>query len=964
MRHGGRRVTLVRNAGSESSPRYLFFCVRVPDAGFVAALILLKYGNSQMVILSKHPRSRARMRERHGHAMAADKRRRRLRFEVLEQRQLLSAVSWTGNGGNSNWDNPQNWNSQAIPGPGDDVTIDTGATAATVVIQAVNAESVNSLATGANDTLSITGGSLSVTANSTLSGALSMTGGSLTASGANVAVVVNGATSITNAFLTAEAGATLNLSNLSSYSDTDGNFETLLATGTGSSLVLSGLTSLSENVTTGDFLTIEAESGGNVNLSALTQISTGPVDLVSDGAGERDRRFRPDLLLPQQRQPERFAPERQRRRNDRERSVDDHGRRGPLPGRRQHVVHRPVDQLHRGDHDRQRQRLSLTLSNLTDLDYASVTVENGATLSIPIVSYTGTGGSSSSSSGGGESGDVRKAFASGGGSSGNTSFTTLEATGQGSTLTLSNLANLDGGNVEALSGGTVILSDLTQINQGTVDLVSDGTGSLLNVSALTSLAAGSGDLDSLLQATNGGTIQDPDLASLNAVNVTADGASTLSIAQITSYSTGNLTVSDGTFAFSGLTTFNDVSATVEEGATLNLPASFTGTVAAIDATDGGTVNVGNTSALTMPPPGTGGVIDVNLPPLLAGVPVSLATSGTYTGATFDIAPGDSRRDQQRNFRRRNCFQYWSRRLLHHLRRHFQRRAPRSTSARGPPPISPAAEELSYYSGTLTGSGSGTVLLQSGRLYVGIGGMTLDFSGGTFQWTSGVIDGGLGTLTNLGTINLPGIYDKYFFNDGTLDNFGTILQTGSGSFDLGTDNIFNVTLDNETSGLWLIESNGGLNPYEDGLGDTGLPTIINAGTIRKTASYGTSDLDLDGPLTNTGTIETDSGTLWLNDVTLPQLSAGTLSGGVWKAINGATLQFPSGSSITTNAASITLSGVSASLSALGALAANSGSLNILGAPPSPPWEGWPTAAASPLADRWMSTGALSRPPPAR
>ncbi|HKM53638.1 MAG TPA: hypothetical protein VJY33_09505, partial [Isosphaeraceae bacterium] len=114
-----------------------------------------------------------------------------------------------------------------------------------------------------------------------------------------------------------------------------------------------------------------------------------------------------------------------------------------------------------------------------------------------------------------------------------------------------------------------------------------------------------------------------------------------------------------------------------------------------------------------------------------------------------------------------------------------------------------------YSGTLTGTGAGTVELASGRLYIGIGGMTLDFEGSMFQWTGGQFDAGNGDLTNLGTMNLNSNLAEDFYNDGVLDNFGTINQAGAGSLQLGTDGDFPVTLINETGASYTINGDGGI-----------------------------------------------------------------------------------------------------------------------------------------------------------
>jgi hypothetical protein len=54
---------------------------------------------------------------------AGGRRFRALRFERLEVRQLLAAVSWTGLGDGQLWSDPNNWSTETMPGPGDDVSI-------------------------------------------------------------------------------------------------------------------------------------------------------------------------------------------------------------------------------------------------------------------------------------------------------------------------------------------------------------------------------------------------------------------------------------------------------------------------------------------------------------------------------------------------------------------------------------------------------------------------------------------------------------------------------------------------------------------------------------------------------------------------------------------------------------------------------------------------------------------------
>ena len=134
---------------------------------------------------------------------------------------------------------------------------------------------------------------------------------------------------------------------------------------------------------------------------------------------------------------------------------------------------------------------------------------------------------------------------------------TLEATGAGSQLSLANLTSLTASpyynaavTVQALAGGSVNLSSLPQLSSGPVTLESDGTGSTLDVSALTSFSVVSGSWkNGLLQATNHGTLIDPNLHFLQNVDLTLDGTGTASIAQISAFTGGTLTMTGGTLTW-------------------------------------------------------------------------------------------------------------------------------------------------------------------------------------------------------------------------------------------------------------------------------------------------------------------------------------------------------------------------------------------------------------------------------
>ena len=109
-----------------------------------------------------------------------------------------------------------NWSNDMVPRPGDDVVIDVSGANPTVTISS-NVESVNSVA--ADDPLEISGGGLTVAANSTIGGGLSMTGGTITARGSGVDVIVTGTTTVSGANLYAQNGASLSLSQLTNYAE-------------------------------------------------------------------------------------------------------------------------------------------------------------------------------------------------------------------------------------------------------------------------------------------------------------------------------------------------------------------------------------------------------------------------------------------------------------------------------------------------------------------------------------------------------------------------------------------------------------------------------------------------------------------------------------------------------------------------------------------------------------------------
>jgi autotransporter-associated beta strand protein len=99
-------------------------------------------------------------------------------IERMESRVQLSAVAWTGSGGDNNWDNPLNWSTDALPGSADDVAIEV---AANVVHSSAVTDSIRSLTS--SQPLTLSGGTISIASASSTSGPVVIDGGTLAGTG-------------------------------------------------------------------------------------------------------------------------------------------------------------------------------------------------------------------------------------------------------------------------------------------------------------------------------------------------------------------------------------------------------------------------------------------------------------------------------------------------------------------------------------------------------------------------------------------------------------------------------------------------------------------------------------------------------------------------------------------------------------------------------------------------------------
>jgi hypothetical protein len=177
------------------------------------------------------------------------------------------------------------------------------------------------------------------------------------------------------------------------------------------------------------------------------------------------------------------------------------------------------------------------LESLTNIDGSSLLVSGSAELVLPqITSYTNTGG-----------------------------HRTLRASGVGSVLALGNVETLMGStnwdlSIEAQSGGRVDLGSATEVVSGAVYVRAQGDASVIDLSALQSFRGHiGGGRNSGFDAISGGTILCENLVQVVTAHITLDATGVMDTAQIVSY-TGGGTLNASVIArdFGELTTLNGI----------------------------------------------------------------------------------------------------------------------------------------------------------------------------------------------------------------------------------------------------------------------------------------------------------------------------------------------------------------------------------------------------------------------
>jgi YD repeat-containing protein len=180
--------------------------------------------------------------------------------------------------------------------------------------------------------------------------------------------------------------------------------------------------------------------------------------------------------------------------------------------------------------------------------------------------------------------------------------------------------------------------------------------------------------------------------------------------------------------------------------------------------------------------------------------------------------------------------------------------------------------------TAASSLSGPLELESGSFSAGA---AFTLTSTDSEWTGGVLQG---HVINQGTITLSGGNDKAL-GWLTLDNAGTIVQTGAGNLTGGTyGGGQQFTFNNLAGGVYDFQSDSSFVMQYSGSG-----TLNNTGILRKSAGTGTSSIGWNVPFCNLGgTIDVQTGQLTL-------AGNGTSTGGTFTVAAGAVLNLTPGAS---------------------------------------------------------------------
>ncbi len=226
--------------------------------------------------------------------------------------------------------------------------------------------------------------------------------------------------------------------------------------------------------------------------------------------------------------------------------------------------------------------------------------------------------------------------------------------------------------------------------------------------------------------------------------------------------------------------------------------------------------------------------------------------------------------------------------------------------------------VAFGNGTVV-TGNATLLLSSTLTLNG----SLQLPGVSWQGT--VTGNGTLTLNGTTTIGTSSSSYEYLYassgNQAVVDNYGEVALSAVPGI------IYGLYDDGSGTAVWFNRAGSSFttNDAASIIGNATSQFINEAGA--DFTKMGANSSFVQWNFTNYGTVEVASGTLDLAGP-IAENSGANLTGGSWLVDAGATLEFPSGSNITTNQGTVILNGAGSVFAAINDLAVNDGSFQLL------------------------------------
>ncbi len=529
------------------------------------------------------------------------------------QNSAPRTAHWIGSGGN--WSDPANWEGDLLPRERDSVVIQGLGATKTITIDID--VSVAGFTSDASITISaskklFSAGRLELTSNLTM-----FASSRIELRGMDALLQVSGTATINGGNLLAASGATIRLPQVTEYLNTstaNDQHRTIRAEGVGSSIDLSGVTSIGGGTHYNSRLFVQSVNGGKINLSntlSISDPSSGDsryrsIDVSAEGSGSMVQldslvsysdessydygyglystltaKQGGEVRTPQLKtlkgvnlvldgtgvmshsQVESFT-------NGRLEIVD--GKTWSFPvltdGTDTDIVIQrglgqfPVMSTLQFGSVRLTGRGQVSLPAVTNINGASLYAGPASTISLPnVTEYLHA-------------------------STANDQYRTIRAEGVGSSIDLSGLTSIGGGThynsrlfVQSLNGGKINLSNTLSISDPSsgdsryrsIDVSAEGSGSMVQLDSLLSYSDESSydygyGLYSTLTAKQGGEVQTPQLKTLKGVNLVLDGTGVMSHSQVESFTNGRLEIVDGkTWSFPVLTDGTGTDIVIQRG---------------------------------------------------------------------------------------------------------------------------------------------------------------------------------------------------------------------------------------------------------------------------------------------------------------------------------------------------------------------------------------------------------------